>query len=130
QIAAYALSFTQKAQAAGFPMQYGGFTQAPFDTLGDYYRGTKGLMLDMYRRPEKVTKACEKLLSFMIEMGVNAARASGIPRVFIPLHKGLDGFMSEEQFKKFFWPTLRALMLELINQGLTPCPLWEGDCTS
>ena len=38
--------------------------------------------------------------------------------------------MSEEQFKKFFWPTLRALMVELIDRGLTPCPLWEGDCTS
>jgi hypothetical protein len=130
QILTYSRKFTTAAKDAGFPMQFGGVTQAPFDTLGDYYRGTKGLMLYMYRRPDKVIKACEKLLSFMIEMGVNAARASGIPRVFIPIHKGLDGFMSEEQFKKFFWPTLRELMVTLIGQGLTPCPLWEGDCTS
>ena len=87
-------------------------------------------MLDMYRRPEKVIQACEKLLPFMIEMGVNAARASGVPRIFIPIHKGLDGFMSMDQFKKFFWPTLRELMMALIKEGLIPCPLWEGDCTS
>jgi uroporphyrinogen-III decarboxylase len=130
QILMYSRKYTTEAKKAGFPMQFGGVTQAPFDTLGDYYRGTKGLMLDMYRRPDKVIKACEKLLFFMIEMGVNAARASGIPRVFIPIHKGLDGFMSEEQFRKFFWPTLRELMVALINEGLTPCPLWEGVCTS
>lgn len=130
EIIKYTTKYTAAANEAGFPMQFGGVTQAPFDTLGDFYRGTKGLMLDMYRRPDKVEKACEQLLSFMIEMGVNAAKASGVSRIFIPLHKGLDGFMSEEQFKRFFWPTLRELMIALIDQGLTPCPLWEGDCTS
>jgi uroporphyrinogen-III decarboxylase len=87
-------------------------------------------MLDMYRRPEKVIKACEHILPFMIEMAVNGYKVSGNPRVFIPIHKGLDGFMSLEQFKKFFWPTLRELMVALIKEGLNPCPLWEGDCTS
>ncbi|MGD0662283.1 MAG: uroporphyrinogen decarboxylase family protein [Syntrophorhabdales bacterium] len=130
QIISYASKYTATTKSAGYPMQFGGATQAPFDTLGDFYRGTKGLMLDMFRRPDKVEQACERLLSFMIEMGVNAAKASGVPRIFIPLHKGLDGFMSEEQFRRFFWPTLRALMMALIDQGLTPCPLWEGDCTS
>jgi uroporphyrinogen-III decarboxylase len=130
QIATYSRKFTEKAKEAGFPMQYGGFSQAPFDTLGDYFRGTKGLMLDMYRRPDKVIKTCERLLPIMIEMAVNATKVSGNSRVFIPIHKGLDGFMSMEQFKKFYWPTLRELMVVLINEGLTPCLLWEGDCTS
>jgi uroporphyrinogen-III decarboxylase len=130
QIATYARSFTQKAKEMGFPMQFGAMTQAPFDTLGDFFRGTKAAMLDMYRRPEKLTQACEKLLPFMVELAVNACRTSGIPRVFIPIHKGVDGFMSPDQFRKFFWPTLRELMVTLIEQGLTPCPLWEGNCTS
>lgn len=130
QILHYSKLFTEKAKEAGFPLQFGGFTQAPFDTLGDYFRGTKGAMLDMYRRPEMVVKACEKLLPIMLEMAVGATKASGNPRVFIPIHKGLDGFMSIAQFNKFFWPTLRELMVALINAGLTPCPFWEGDCTS
>jgi uroporphyrinogen-III decarboxylase len=130
EIGALARSYTQKAREAGFPMQYGGFSQAPFDTLGDYFRGTKGLMLDMYRRPNQVIKACEKLLPMMVEMAVGAAGNTGNPRIFIPIHKGLDGFMSEAQFRKFFWPTLRELLVTLINEGLTPCPLWEGTCTS
>ena len=130
QIASYSARYAIKSKEAGFPSMFGGLTHAPFDTLGDYFRGTKGLMLDMYRRPDKVIAACEKLLPFMVEIAVNASRMSDNPRIFIPLHKGLDGFMSMDQFKRFYWPTLKDLMIALINGGLTPCPFWEGDCTS
>ena len=130
RLAAYSGRFVERAKEEGFPLQFGGMTQAPFDTLGDFLRGTKGLMLDMYRKPEKVIQSCEKLLPYMLGLAVGPAKASGNPRVFIPLHKGLDGFMSLEQFKKFFWPTLRELMVALINEGLIPCPFWEGNCES
>jgi uroporphyrinogen-III decarboxylase len=130
RLATYARTYTQRAKEEGFPVQFGAFTQAPFDTLGDFFRGTKGVMLDMYRRPDKVIQACEKLLPVMVETALNATKVSGNPRVFIPIHKGLDGFMSMDQFKKFFWPTLRELMTTLIREGCNPCPLWEGDCTS
>jgi uroporphyrinogen-III decarboxylase len=130
EIATYAMRFSQEAREEGFPMQFGAVSQAPFDTLSDFFRGMKGTMLDMYRRPDKVVQACEKLLPFMIEMAVNGTRATGNPRVFIPIHWGLDNFMSKEQFDRFFWPTLRELMQALIKEGLNPCPLWEGNCTS
>ncbi len=130
QIASYSRRFSEKLKEEGFPPQAGAGTQAPFDTLGDFFRGTKGLMLDMYRRPDKVIAACEKLLPVMIELAVNGAKTSGVPRVGIPLHKGLDGFMSLEQFRQFYWPTLRELMMALIKEGLNPTPFWEGDCTS
>lgn len=130
RLATYSRRFADQAKEEGFPLQFGGMTQAPFDTLGDFLRGTRALMLDMYRRPEKVVKTCEKLLPYMFEQAVGPARASGNPRIFIPLHKGLDGFMSLEQFKKFFWPTLRELMVSLINEGFVPVPFWEGNCES
>ena len=130
RLASYSARFAERARKEGFPLQFGGMTQAPFDTLGDFLRGTTGLMLDMYRRPEMVIKACEKLLPYMVQLAVGPAKASGNPRVFIPLHKGLDGFMSLDQFKKFFWPTLRELMVTLINEGLVPVPFWEGHCES
>jgi uroporphyrinogen-III decarboxylase len=130
RIGSYVRKFGVEMKEAGYPVQFGGICQAPYDTLGDFFRGTKGIMLDMYRRPETLIKACEKLLPFMLEMAVAGTKISGNPRVFIPIHKGLDAFMSLEQFKKFFWPTLRDLMVALINEGLVPCPLWEGDCTS
>ncbi len=130
RVATYTRIYTEKAKEAGFPMQFGGFTQAPFDTLGDFFRGTRGLMLDMYRRPDMVLRACDKLLPIMFDMAMNSTRNSGNPRVFIPVHKGVDGFMSSDQFKKFFWPSFNELMLALIREGCIPCPLWEGNCTS
>jgi hypothetical protein len=114
----------------GYPQMLGGFTKAPFDTIGDTLRGTKGIMMDMYRRPEKLLKALEALTPLMIKMGVGAAQAMGKPIIFMPLHKGADGFLSDEQFKKFYWPTLREVMLGLIDAGCVPFPAAEGGYNS
>jgi uroporphyrinogen-III decarboxylase len=34
--------------------------------------------------------------------------------------------MSDEQFETFYWPGLKALILALIDAGLTPGPFFEG----
>jgi hypothetical protein len=110
----------------GFPAVLGGFTKAPFDVIGDTLRGTKGIMLDIYRQPDKLIKAMEALTPLMIKMGVGSAQATGHPLMFIPLHKGADGFLSDEQFKKFYWPTLKEVILGLIEGGCVPFPAAEG----
>jgi uroporphyrinogen-III decarboxylase len=123
------IEFAKHMKGLGFPMQFASGTQAPFDTLSDYFRGTTGTMLDMFRHPDKILEATEKLLPIMLRLGLTAKKRD-VSRVFIPLHKGLDGFMSPEQFKTFYWPTLKRLILGLIDGGLNPFVLWEGDCTS
>lgn len=123
------IEFAKRMKGLAFPMQFASGTQAPFDTLSDYFRGTTGTMLDMFRHPDKILEATEKLLPIMLRLGLTAKKRD-VSRVFIPLHKGLDGFMSPEQFKTFYWPTLKRLVLGLIDEGLDPFVLWEGDCTS
>jgi uroporphyrinogen-III decarboxylase len=44
----------------------------------------------------------------------------------MPLHKGADGFMSEEQFAKFYWPSFKKEMEGMIDAGLIPVPFAEG----
>jgi len=110
----------------GFPNIVGGFTKAPFDVIGDTLRGTKGIMLDIYRQPDKLLAAMETLTPIMIGMGVGAAQQTGNPLIFMPLHKGADGFLSDEQFKKFYWPTFRQVMMGLIENGCIPFPALEG----
>jgi hypothetical protein len=110
----------------GFPDILGGFTKAPFDVLGDTLRGTKGIMVDMYRQSDKLLKAMEKIVPIMIGMGVGASQQTGNPLIFMPLHKGADGFLSDEQFKKFYWPTFKQVMLGLIEGGCIPFPALEG----
>jgi uroporphyrinogen-III decarboxylase len=65
-----------------------------------------------------------------IKMGASAAKMNGNPVVFIPLHKGADGFLSDSQFKTFYWPSLKNLLLGLINEGCVPFPWAEGGYNS
>jgi hypothetical protein len=110
----------------GFPSFLGGFTKAPFDIIGDTLRGTKGIMMDMYRQPDKLIQAMEAITPIMINMGLGAAQQTGNPLIFMPLHKGADGFLSDEQYKKFYWPTFRQVMVGLIEGGAIPLPAAEG----
>ena len=115
------------ATEAGVPSLYGGRSRAPFDFLGDSLRGTKGIMMDMYRRPDKLLEAMEKVTPIIIDRTVAAASAAGSPLVTITLHKGPGGFMSSKQFETFYWPSLKKVMLGLIEEGLVPMPFAEGD---
>jgi len=116
--------------AAGFPGFFGGGTKAPFDTIGDTLRGTRGIIADMYRQPKKLLRAMEQFVPIAVKMGVDSAKLNGCPIVFIPLHKGADGFMSDEQFRKFYWPTLKDVMEGLIAEGCVPFPWAEGGYNS
>lgn len=112
--------------AMGFPGGAGGMSKAPFDILSDTLRGTKGIMLDMFRCPEKVLAACERLVPAAVDMAVGRADDLPVPVVIFPLHKGADGFMNDEQFKTFYWPTLRQVLLRVIEEGVTPHLFAEG----
>jgi hypothetical protein len=100
--------------------------EAPFDFMSDTLRGMRGIFLDMKRIPEKLLAAEEKALHFQLDFAINQARGMGVKEVFIPLHRGSDGFMSLEQFEKFYWPQLKAMMVGLIDAGLTPIVFYEG----
>ena len=122
----YVVAWDKEIAGLGFPNFFGGGTKAPFDTLGDTLRGTRGIMLDMYRNKDKLLQAVEVVTPLMIKMGVSAAKMNGNPIVFIPLHKGADGFMSAKQFETFYWPTLKKLILGLIDEGCVPFLWAEG----
>ncbi len=110
----------------GKPGFSAGLTKAPFDVIGDSLRGTRGVLMDMFRHPDELIEACERLVPFMVKFGANACKAAGHIMPFIPLHKGADTFMSEEQFSKFYWPSLRKVIIGLINEGVVPQLFAEG----
>jgi hypothetical protein len=110
----------------GIPATIGGSTKAPFDYIGDTMRGTHGIMLDMYRCPDKVIEACNRLVPMAVDLAVSSANHSGIPVALLPLHKGADGFMSPANFEKFYWPSLKATLLGIIEEGVVPFLFVEG----
>jgi uroporphyrinogen-III decarboxylase len=121
--------FDEQMAELGFPA-IGRVTTTAFDVISDFHRGMRGAMLDMYRQPDKLLQAIEKIEPIVTKNAIIAAKISGNPWVFIPLHRGADGFMSDEQFKTFYWPSLKRLFLALIEEGLTPCPFFEGAVNS
>lgn len=110
----------------GLPGTLGGFSKVPFDFLGDTLRGTRGVMLDIFRRPDDVLAACDALLPMAIDFAVSSANASGNPFIYIVMHKGADGFMSNDDFAKYYWPGFKKLMLGIIEQGAVPFNFVEG----
>lgn len=113
----------------GYPTIFGGVTLTAFDWVGDFFRNMRGVLTDMRRNPEKLLETIELLIPATIQKGIIGARMVGVNRVFIPLHWGCAGFMSNDQYERFYWPSLKALLLGLIEAGITPIPLFEGDYT-
>ncbi len=122
-------NFDKEMKGFGFPA-FGTTAMTAFDVISDFHRGMKGSMLDMFKRPDKLLKAIERIEAMLIDGTVGAARFIGNPMVHIPLHRGADGFMSDEQFRTFYWPSLKRMMLALIDEGITPCPFFEGNVNS
>ena len=120
------LRFGREAEAAGFPSMRGGMAMAPFDTLSDALRGTRGIIMDMYRRPDRVLEAVDAIADFTIKNTISAVNAAGGIMVTFPLHKGDDTFMSSAQFEKFYWPSLKKVVLALIEEGIMVMLFAEG----
>lgn len=100
--------------------------EAPFDFMSDTLRGMRGIMLDMLRRPDKLIAAQDRVLKFELEFAIDYTSKTGVKTVFVPLHRGSDGFMSIPQFEKFYWPHLKALLEGLAAADILPMVFYEG----
>jgi len=116
----------RRGRELGFPSFGSCYAKAPFDTLGDTLRGTKGIILDLRRRPEKLLEALDVVAQITIDTTVAALNASKGQIALFPLHKGADGWMSEKHFETFYWPTLKRVVDGLIEEGIMPTLFAEG----
>jgi hypothetical protein len=121
-------SFMQKSQQNGFPSfpTVNGYCKAPFDVFGDNFRGTQGIMKDMYRQPKKLLAAMDAMADLEIESVRTSADLPDGLKMFFALHKGADGWMSQKQFDTFYWPFLKKVLMACIDEGLHPTLFVEG----
>lgn len=119
---------TREAQEAGIPsgIGFGNMARAPFDVLGDTLRGTRGIMSDIYRQPDKLLEAMNVIADLTIDATIAAVNASSDVMVMFPLHKGADSFMSIKQFETFYWPPLKKVIHALYNEGIIANLFAEG----
>jgi hypothetical protein len=119
-------SLSQSGVASGYPDSVHYLCIAPFDIIGDTLRGTQGIMMDMYRRPDELLEAMEVITKLQIKNTIAHANATQGLVVTFPLHKGADGWMSQSQFEKFYWPSLKKTIAALIEEGLVISLFAEG----
>jgi uroporphyrinogen-III decarboxylase len=112
--------------AHGFPSMMGALNFAPFDAIGDTLRGTKAVMMDMFRNGDKLLKAVDIMTDIIIYSILHNPMIGNAVSVGFPLHKGADGWMSPKQYEKFYWPSLKKVMDALINEGLICVMFAEG----
>jgi uroporphyrinogen-III decarboxylase len=121
------IQIEKTGKGMGLPVNYvlarGG---VPIDTIGAALRGTVGTINDMFRQPEKLIEYIEKEMPKAIQSIVETADITGVPTVYMPLHRGADSFMSEKQFLKFYWPYLKRVVEGLAAEGLVPVLFAEG----
>ncbi len=106
----------------------GGVGGAPFDAITSFLRGMKGSMLDIYRQPDNLIKACEVILERRIAKSIPADKTHrDYPqKIAMPLWRGDPTFMSDEQFKKFYWPGLKKSLQTHVDLGYVPVPFFES----
>jgi hypothetical protein len=119
-------SFMGLPAANGFPSTMGAITVAPFDAIGDTLRGTKSIMMDMFRHAGELLEALDVMAELIIHSILNAPNFSRLLTIMFPLHKGADGWMSPKQFDTFYWPTMKRVMDAFIEEGIICTLFAEG----
>jgi len=95
-----------------FPMGWG---YAPLDLIGDFLRGVRNVVLDIRRYPDKVKKATEALLEPLMNYALSC-KSMGAKYAMFPLH--LNEYLSPKLYNEFYWPTLKAIILRLYDEGI------------
>ena len=118
---------TDQLVAMGFPPFMTGAGEVPFDIIGDYFRGTLGALTDQVECPDEIEAACYMLADIQIA-SYEYFKFVPLPvkRVFFPMHKGMDGFMSPAQYEKLYWKPLKKIINALVEMGVTPVLYTEG----
>ncbi len=85
-------------------------------------------MLDMYRQPDKLIRACEVILERRIAKAIPAdtTHRDYPKKIAMPLWRGDPNFMSDAQFKRFYWPGLKKSLQTHVELGYVPVPFFES----
>jgi hypothetical protein len=116
-----------KLMENGLPPFVTGISQAPYDILGDFFRGTVGMMEDLFECEDEIKAVCDMFADQQIT-ALQYLRVVPLPvkRVFFPLHKGMDGFMNPKQYANLYWKPLKKIVDALIDMDVTPIIYTEG----
>jgi len=111
----------------GYPGIIGGSMACPFDLIGDMCLGAIDSMTMMLDEPEKLLELTERVTDDLVRICYGMAQQPHpIKYIWIFLHKGMDGFMNEEQYESFYFRPLMRVVQALTEGGLIPVLQCQG----
>lgn len=113
----------------GFVSSPRGVQACPYDMFSDNYRGLMQTSIDVLERPDELEAAVNVCRDIAVESTVKMCK-NDLDYVLIPLHGGVDEFMSPENFDRFYWKGLKELMETIIGCGCIPYVFCEGNYDS
>ncbi len=115
---------------AGFDTWCQGTFFIPYDAFADSFRGILRISMDVVEFPDELHAVIDLITQMNVDRLVKRYAAAGAKRVFIPLHCGVDEFMSPDAYNEFYWPNLKYCINAVIDNGMTPVCFCEGNYNS
>jgi len=121
-----AAAFAKEVEEDGYPLFTGGGAGVPFDQYSDALRGTINSLADIYERPDDVNRYIEEAQEATLAMIRSTKGINDGGFVFMALHKGMDGFMSDDTYQHYYWRHLQEIIETIIEIGKVPYIFTEG----
>jgi hypothetical protein len=128
------MRYRQRAEAVSREIEEMGYpiiqchlrAAVPFDHYSDFLRGTLLSLADLYEHPDEVRRYIdENLEQTLAHIRTYRGKFDG-KLLFMALHKGMDGFMSDEHYRAFYWDHLQKIICAIIDAGMVPYIYTEG----
>lgn len=111
----------------GFPIWGSAVASAPFDIFADNIRGLLNTVMDLKTDPELLGQAVDRFTDVVIADAIGLAKMSHADNIFVPLHVGVDEFMSPSDYEQYYWPSLKKMLCALVAADITPFVFCEGN---
>ena len=123
-------AISAEIEEMGYPIIRGGSAAVPFDNYSDSLRGTILSLSDLYDYPDEVRRYIDATFDTTIAR-IKASKGHDDGKlVFMALHKGMDGFMSDEHYREYYWSHLQQIIEAIIAADKVPYIYTEGKYNS
>ena len=113
----------------GFLATFGGKACVPYDEWGDEYRGSLDCLTDLYENREYVERFIEadqeQMLAKIKSWNPDGSRDG--KTVMMTLHRGMDGFLSDKDYRDIYWKHLQQIIEAIMAQNMIPDVFCEGN---
>jgi uroporphyrinogen-III decarboxylase len=118
----------QRFRESGYVPVSGGATTIPFECLCGG-RSMEEFYLDLHRIPDKVKAALDAMQPDLIRIGVDAARHSGVPAVWVGGWRAASSMLSPKMWNEFVFPYYLEMITQLAENDIVSVLHFDHDWT-